>query len=99
MQVSVLFFASLKEQVGEDELTLEVPEGAGLEALFEALDQRLDQGAMDALRAENVRVAVNQQLVGQAGAASGGPGASGTRLHLVAGSVLPLPAHVLFLDR
>lgn len=63
MELRVLFFASLKDEVGEDSLTLQVAEPVGLDTLMEVLDERLSGPAMLALRAENVRVAVNQQLV------------------------------------
>ena len=63
MDVKVLFFASLKDEVGEDSLTLQLAGPAGLDALIELLAERLPETAMLALRAENVRVAVNQQLV------------------------------------
>jgi len=63
MDVKVLFFASLKDEVGEDSLTLRLPAPAGLDTLIEVLAERLPEAAMLVLRAENVRVAVNQQLV------------------------------------
>ena len=64
MEVRVLFFASLKDAVGRDELTVEVPASGGLDALLDALAVKLPETAMLALTSENVRLAVNQQLVG-----------------------------------
>ena len=65
--IRVLFFASLREAVGCSgfELPLSVDTGAdtGLDALMRALRGRLSQGAYAALIAENVRIAVNQELV------------------------------------
>jgi molybdopterin synthase sulfur carrier subunit len=63
MRIRVLFFASLKDDVGEDALTLEVGAAGSLEALFEALSARLSPAAIAALQGENVRLAVNQELV------------------------------------
>lgn len=61
--VRVLFFASLREAVGRDELTLEVPEPAQLDDLLSSLDDLLGAKAMASLRAENVRLAVNQEIL------------------------------------
>ncbi len=65
MRVQVLFFASLKDEVGKDSLSLEVEEPGSLDALFEALSTQLEQPAIDVLRRENVRIALNQQLLNQ----------------------------------
>lgn len=62
MNVAVRFFASLREAAGTDALTLSLPEGAGHAELIAALARSLPQPAMDALLAENVRLAVNQTL-------------------------------------
>jgi molybdopterin converting factor subunit 1 len=63
MRVQVVFFASLKDEVGEDSLTLEVAESGSIEALFESLAAHLTPAAIASLQAENVRLAVNQQLI------------------------------------
>jgi len=62
MQVQVRFFASLRDATGTDSLSLALAEGADLGALLAVLEQRLGP-AVEALKAENVRVAVNQDLV------------------------------------
>jgi len=62
MQVQVRFFASLRDAVGTDSLTVTLDEGAGLGLLLAALDHRLGPAA-EPLKSENVRVAVNQELV------------------------------------
>ncbi len=59
MTVVVRFFASLREDVGMAELELEAD---SLSALLTALESELGD-AMQHLRQENVRVAVNQDLV------------------------------------
>ena len=58
--VSVRFFASLRDTLdcGALDLTIEAP--AGLEQLLDAIDAALPDARTDCLRAENVRVAVNQ---------------------------------------
>ncbi len=63
MNVQVRFFASLREAAGTDLVHLGLPDEAGFDALMTALEQHLPAGAPDALRAENVRLARNQELV------------------------------------
>ena len=63
MRIQALFFASLKDEVGEDSLTLEVAESGDLDALFDALANHVRPPALAALQRENVRLAVNQQIV------------------------------------
>jgi sulfur-carrier protein len=62
MNVAVRFFASLREAAGTDAMTLTLAEGAGYPELISALRREVPQAAMDALLAENVRLAVNQTL-------------------------------------
>lgn len=62
MNVEVWFFASLREAAGCEALRLELAEPAGVEDLMRALGEQLAPTAVTALRAENVRVAVNQEL-------------------------------------
>ncbi len=59
----VLFFASLRDATGVDEVNLPAPALGTLEALWPMLGERLGEEALAALRAENVRIAVNQHLV------------------------------------
>jgi len=63
MQVSVLFFASLREVAGADAMSVNLAEHADLSVLLEALAQALGSEAAAALQAANVRVAVNHALV------------------------------------
>lgn len=58
----ILFFASLREAVGTAEISLPVPAAGTLESLWPALQAQLGASAVEALQAENVRVAVNQAL-------------------------------------
>jgi molybdopterin synthase sulfur carrier subunit len=61
--VRVLFFASLRETVGREEVTVELPDPAQIDDLLACLDDLLSAEAMTALRAENVRLAVNQEML------------------------------------
>lgn len=65
--IRVLFFASLREAVGFPECELPLHGGGGrpfgIEALMAELRSRLPAGGYAALVAENVRIAVNRELV------------------------------------
>lgn len=63
MNVDVRFFASLREAAGIGSLRLELPDRAGFDHLMGALEARLPQDALQALRSENVRLARNQDLI------------------------------------
>ena len=60
MSIRVRFFASLREAVGAD--SLELPHQANIEALLGLLRERLSETAYRAISAENVRLAVNQEI-------------------------------------
>ncbi|MGE0622560.1 MAG: MoaD/ThiS family protein [Pseudomonadales bacterium] len=64
MTVRVRFFASLREAVGTGEIELPLENGVSLDELMRLLADRLPAAGMAALRAENVRLAVNQTLAG-----------------------------------
>ena len=59
----VLFFASLRDVTGTDSLSVELAEPVSLAGLLENIAPRVPTAAMAALRAENVRVAVNQTFL------------------------------------
>jgi len=65
--IRVLFFASLREAVGYSEVGIppnpDNPHGFSLDGLMSALRGRLEAAAYAALVAENVRIAVNRELV------------------------------------
>ena len=63
MEVEVLFFASLRDVVGQARLSVRLSEPAGQRELLAALAQRVSGAAIEALQAENVRISVNQTLV------------------------------------
>ncbi len=66
MEVTVRLFAALREQFGTAAVSLTLPDGADLPALMSALMEHfaeLPSAARDQLQADNVRVAVNQELI------------------------------------
>ena len=63
MTVRVLFFASLRDVTGTDELQLAVAQPVSIQSLLTLLDQSLGAQAAEAVRGENVKIAVNQSLV------------------------------------
>ena len=63
MTVCVRFFASLRDAVGTDELTVDCDESIGIDGLLAQLKEQLSIPAYEALSAESVRLAVNQELV------------------------------------
>ena len=69
MKVHVLFFASLREAVATDALDVELPPAATLKDLCAMLARQLGTAAAAALGDDEVRVAVNQELVQGMGAA------------------------------
>lgn len=63
LTVRVLFFASLREAVGEDALEVRLPSGATLADLRTLLGERLSGEGARAVADGDVRVAVNQRLL------------------------------------
>ena len=59
-EIHVIFFASLRDAVGVSELQLEA---ATVADLFSALTEQLSADAVSALTDDNVRIAVNQELL------------------------------------
>ena len=62
MSVKVIFFASLREALGRESVELPATPGLRVSSLLAALAPALGEGASELLAAENVRVAVNQEL-------------------------------------
>lgn len=64
MKLKVVFFASIRETLGVGDVLLdETLADARLATLIDCLAARYGESARQALTAENVRVAVNQELV------------------------------------
>ena len=62
MKVNVLFFASLKEDLGVNELELDVAECSGRSDLFDALTNELGSDCVSPLLAENITIAINRNI-------------------------------------
>ena len=58
--IKVMFFASLREDVGVPEVAVEA---SSLDTLWTALADIFDTDVMQVLQQDNVRIAVNQALV------------------------------------
>ena len=58
--IKVMFFASLREDVGVPEIAVEA---SSLDTLWSALAEIFDADVMQVLQQDNVRIAVNQALV------------------------------------
>ncbi len=66
MQITVRLFAQLREQFGAAAVSLTLPEAADIETLTQALLAHfsdLPEDVRQQLQADNVRIAVNQQLI------------------------------------
>ena len=64
LMITVKFFASLREAVGHDHVTLDADT---LPRLRSALAERLSKEAQQALWADGVRLAINQQFLASVG--------------------------------
>ena len=59
----VVFFASIREELGVDELNIDIPDDVKLSKFVDTLSREGDDNWKSVLMAENVRIAVNQELV------------------------------------
>jgi sulfur-carrier protein len=71
MQITVRYFASLREALGAQE-QIELPEATTLAALRDALIARSPRHAEALRRSRSLRCAINQQLVEEAASLSAG---------------------------
>jgi molybdopterin synthase catalytic subunit len=69
MQVTVLYFAVFRERLRRDSETVELPDGASLDALIAALEER--HPAVRGLRGR-YRIALNQEMVAESAALADG---------------------------
>lgn len=63
MKVRVLFFASLREEIGSEGLDVTLPDGSTTESLVEALSSHLGSETISLLKEGSVRVAVNLEML------------------------------------
>ncbi|MBT4161348.1 MAG: molybdopterin converting factor subunit 1 [Gammaproteobacteria bacterium] len=59
----LVFFASIREDLGCERINVDISEGATLSELMKLIVETHGESWHQALTAENVRVAVNQELV------------------------------------
>ncbi len=62
-QLEVKFFASLRETLGHEALTVDWPDPAEVNTLLDVISTRLGSNARDVLEANDVLIAVNQTMV------------------------------------
>ena len=63
MTIQVRFFAALREKVGMSSFDVALAAGSDLTDLLAVLQVELRTSAFDALRAPNVRIAVNREFI------------------------------------
>ena len=63
MSARVVFFASIREQLGTGGIEVDVPSGCRVSGLIDQLVEDNDPAWRNALTAENTRIAINQELV------------------------------------
>ena len=65
MTVKIVFFASLREALGVDSVDLQISGSSSVSALISQLaDQHLPEW-LEILTAENIRIAVNQDMINE----------------------------------
>ena len=62
MKVNVLFFASLKEDLGFSEIELDVSQSSGRSDLLDSLTNELGTDCVAPLLAENISIAINRTI-------------------------------------
>jgi sulfur-carrier protein len=65
MTVKIVLFANLREALGVDSVELQVTGSSSISALISQLADQQSQEWLEMLTAENIRVAVNQDLINE----------------------------------
>lgn len=65
MTVKIVFFANLREALGVDSVDLQISGSCSVSALISQLADRQSPEWLDMLTAENIRVAVNQDMINE----------------------------------
>ena len=65
MSVKIVFFASLREAVGVDSVDLQIPGPSRVSALVTQLGDQYSAEWLEILTAENIRIAVNQDMINE----------------------------------
>ena len=63
MKINVVFFASIREDLGMASLAVELPDNSSVSDLVKQLGDTHGEVWLQSLNAENIRVALNQTLV------------------------------------
>lgn len=63
MKIKVLFFASLREEIGFDQLEVQLAEGSTTSSLLDELSTRIGNEALTLLRGDSVRMALNHEVL------------------------------------
>ena len=65
MTVKIVFFASLREELGVDSVDLQISGSSSVSALISQLANQQSPEWLGILTAENIRIAVNQDLINE----------------------------------
>ena len=65
MRVKIVFFASLREALGVDALDLQISRPCRVSALISQLVDQHSPEWLEILTAENIRIAVNQDMINE----------------------------------
>lgn len=65
MTVKIVFFASLREALGVDSVDLQISGSSSVSALISQLANQQSPEWLGILTAENIRIAVNQDLINE----------------------------------
>ena len=65
MTVKIVFFASLREALGVDSVDLQISGSSSVSALISQLSNQQSPEWLGILTAENIRIAVNQDLINE----------------------------------
>jgi molybdopterin converting factor subunit 1 len=63
MTIRVRFFAALRERLGTESIDVSASSSVDVTGLLDLIRRQLGEGAIDILRAPNVRIALNQEFV------------------------------------
>ena len=65
MTVKIVFFASLREALGVDSVDLQISGSSSVSALISQLSNQQSPEWLGILTAENIRIAVNQDMINE----------------------------------
>ena len=65
MTVKIVFFASLREELGVNSIDLQISDSSSVSSLISQLADQQSAEWLDILTAENIRIAVNQSIISE----------------------------------